>query len=1402
MRKFLKKLVCGVCALCTAAGAGIPAAAVQTEAVYLYEDFNSYAANESATKLEAENTVPYVADIAQNDKGIRVKTGIAKGKLKNIWGESADDLIIAFDIKETVERSPVDISVLDKNGAEATLLSVTASGEVKTYDGKKIGGIPFDKLASIAVHIDWREAEFDAYINGKCVLSDWYMPSTGMRAAGVQFTLGAGETLAAEVYLDNVRAYSGTNVNKKFSPSAYNEEVIDIIDVSDRMGAAVITQNDFNSLPENPEPGETTILVNNLSCLTKGNVLRRKTEGDNSYAYWEQNTANDTHIDVSYTNDVNYLVTQGDFRFVKFGSTIHLFIVRDNVSNVTNADMTAVTIDSSGAAVAGGKVSLGKLKLNKWYNIAVAWDIPNRVFTVYIDGEPAAEKVPFTSANFYKPRMSRLWIFGNFPTAMELDNYWIYEAKEPVSDLSEIEGKWVSVMSDGTREREMLSGKTAVSTANGVSFAGDKQIKLNKPEYRDGDYYMSRDDAQTLFGSLPEGFRDLEEIPIKSAAAELGLKTYEDADRYLLIFSEQSFKAEDSLMDEVATFMKMIVPSAGEMKADFEQMNVPHPRLLATSDTWESIKQQIAADPEFAAWHKKIIASADSLLNKEVDTYRWEVQENILHVARYFKEKMEKWGYAWKTTGDRKYIDAAWPEIKSICEFPDWDPVHILDTGELLYGAAIGYDWMYDAWTEEQKKTIEEATLKLGIEVVRSAYYGKLHTSQKFGHLSGGTFVSGTTNFNVVANGGMTAACMAFGDIYPEECFDGASKAIQSLMNMLPKFEPDGAWEEGPNYWNYTTDYLAKMVASLETACGTDYTILSHPGVGQTPYYAMYLDSYQGVNNFSDTAIGMKWDSPQLSCFGKYLGEKAFSYLRYAEITERGMQPTLYDMIWYDPAAKADKPTLPLDNTTRGIDLVSIREDWDRSDSLYLGAHGGQNNVYHAHYDGGTFVFDLLGERWAMDLGMDMATYVGHFMYDVYRGRAEGHNMLVFNPDMGEDFIMQSTTPLVRFESKPKGAIAVYDNTGGYSKWCSYVKRGFYVGDERRSMTVRDEFKTLKSNKPTEVYWNMQTPAEIEIDGHTAILTINGQQLKVEFASNAADFEVLAMKTEPLPGTPNPDFMARDNYNKLVVKCTSDGEPCYIEAKMSAAGEKASETGMLNMPIDDWTLPDGELVKRGASTLSGISADGKPLSNFRPNQTKYTIGVLEGATIPQITASSDNGRVEVRQAESVDEKTIITSYDTAGNFKTVYYVEYTELKIPQDVFGMTRNIVYDLQVSSTPEEANFGANMLDGDLGTRWASEGVGEYAIFDLGSVKPIDAVAFAYEWGDVRNYSLEVEVSEDGDYYVPVWSGISCGYTTDMELAELPQRYNARYVKLIGNGNTVNNWNGVREFAILTRK
>lgn len=1407
MKVHIKRLTAMLLALCMALPAVSGLAAATDDTVFFYEDFNGYAENETETSVTAENTTPYVGDVAERNRGLLVKTGLAKGKISATWSDTSDNMVLAFDLKESVERSDVTVSMLNAAGAESAVLKITAAGAVETYDGKHLSNFGLDTMNRFAICADTVHEEYSVYINGRCVLSGWYFQTSGFKPSGIRFAFGSGETLAAEVYLDNIRAYSGTNVARTFTETEYNDEVIDIIDVPETMGTAVLTNNNFDDLPAGPlaPTAAGSYAVNELGINKKNNEVDVCAENGGMYLKISKISEDDTHADVNFTNDLNYLITQTDVRFEKFGATIHLSLLRDNVSNTSQADMSVGTIGEDGTFTMTNGVAPYKFKTGRWYNFAVAYSMPTRTLTVYVDYEPVAVDVPFFNSSFYTPRLTRLWVVGNdTSTVLDIDNFRVYEAREPTQDMGVIEDTWVSVMSDGTREQALLDGKTAMCTGNGIIYANGTKELSEMPEEADGEYYVSYETAKKLFPGL-EAADTGEKIPVKQTAEALGLKVFEDTDRYLLIFSENEFKADEELLDDVCVYMKNYLPTAEELQADFNANGGDvHPRILATAEDFETIKRNIETDPEFASWHQKVIAKADTLLNKEIDTYQLSSdtggQSNILAVARSFKEKMLYLGYAWKTTGDRKYFEYAWKELESCCSFPDWCPVHPLDTGEAMFAAAVGYDWFYDVLSDEQKKFIEENTLRLGIEPIRSAYYGKLHVENRFGALSGGNFVTANTNFNQVVNGGMVLAAMAFAGVYPEECFDAASKAIQSLTYVLPMYEPDGAWEEGPNYWTYSSEYIGYLISTLVTSCGSDYAILTHPGFDITPYYAMYLDSWQGINNFSDTEPG-SFDSACFAFFGKYKNDPAISYQRYTAIKDRGCSPQVFDMLWYDADAVNEKPSLALDYHARGLDMVSIREDWDRSDSLNFGAHGGQNNVYHAHYDGGNWIFDLLGERWALDLGMDMATYVGNAMSTVYRGRAQGHNMLVFNPDTNEDFVWESNTPLVRFESAPKGAIAVYDNSEGYSKWCTGVTRGFYVGDDRRSLTVRDEFTVIESG--TEVYWNMQTAANVEIQGNKAILEQNGKLLQIEFASDTEDFEIIATPAVPFEGTLDntPSTTSDADKTRLMVKLTASGST-YIEAKLSAVGEPASESGMINKPIAEWTLPEGELVKRGDSSVSSIMVDGEPLDGFNPKVTSYTIGVLEGNPVPVVTAASDNGNVVIDQAESLDEVTTVTGYDSNGLYKTIYSIKYSELKYPEDLFGMTRNVVYKLTVSSTPEEQNFGANMLDGDLGTRWASQGAGENAVFDLGSVKDIDAIAIAYEWGDERNYSFDVEVSLDGEYYTEVFSGASCGTTEDYELIPLESRVQARYVRFIGQGNTVNTWNGVREFAILTQK
>jgi len=61
----------------------------------------------------------------------------------------------------------------------------------------------------------------------------------------------------------------------------------------------------------------------------------------------------------------------------------------------------------------------------------------------------------------------------------------------------------------------------------------------------------------------------------------------------------------------------------------------------------------------------------------------------------------------------------------------------------------------------------------------------------------------------------------------------------------------------------------------------------------------------------------------------------------------------------------------------------------------------------------------------------------------------------------------------------------------------------------------------------------------------------------------------------------------------------------------------------------------------------------------------------------------------------------------------------------------------------------------------------------------------------------------SMDGVNYTPILMNVSSSGTTEgLEIKELPQTVEARYIKYLGHGNSVNTWNNVIEFAALKKR
>ncbi|MFI7673137.1 polysaccharide lyase family 7 protein [Actinophytocola sp. NPDC049390] len=119
------------------------------------------------------------------------------------------------------------------------------------------------------------------------------------------------------------------------------------------------------------------------------------------------------------------------------------------------------------------------------------------------------------------------------------------------------------------------------------------------------------------------------------------------------------------------------------------------------------------------------------------------------------------------------------------------------------------------------------------------------------------------------------------------------------------------------------------------------------------------------------------------------------------------------------------------------------------------------------------------------------------------------------------------------------------------------------------------------------------------------------------------------------------------------------------------------------------------------------------------------------------------------------------------------------------------------RVTSSGDDGNVAANTLDHDLSTRWSDEGDGVWIRYDLGSATTVGSVALAWHKGDSREQDFEIETSVDGEDWTTVFEGTTSGTTLRSQKYDVDDT-RARYVRIVGDGNTENDWTSITETAI----
>jgi hypothetical protein len=1369
-----------------------------------------------------------VVEDGKRNKSYTVECGNVDNIIKMFLPEytASPQYVVQFDIRMQGKPTEGKITFSNASGASEDLITIDEKGRLKAKDSRIIGGINSNRMSTISIMVDTELKCLTLCCNGK---SHYYRQDMGIAIPNISeiAILTYANKQNASLFIDNIRIYDGDRYINKNTVTPYNSELIDYepedeSDLSDK----VYYKNGLNS--------ESAL---SMSKTAKRNKIEFVGEQDGGYVLLAKETTDDVFIDMTIGQTAKRVIVEADIRFKK-NMPETLFYLRDSATS-TQVNITPLTLKDDYINVQGSKKQLRK---NVWYKMSIAINLAQHTYDVYIDGEAFVKGKGITT-DFSTISTWRLYIGGNVMGSLDIDNLAVYGGSEPrnIDDAVVISKSRYS----DTAAVGLLRGKKAIQLYGSTAFLNGTKQKTNKPVIIKNDIgLVDKDTFESFFGEKvsvsdksisigskvkmtigtdritvngkeytigagPEMFDGVLYLPAREYGKYAQVKDFYDDEHGMILIGSKIDKS-DARLKQANIYMYFDRKPAEELKSQFLENTdngMKHPRLIADKTDFERLKNEVKNDPVKSEWYPKVISAADNILNASVLEYKIN-DGRLLDVSNAALSRLEYLGFAYQMTGDKKYSERGIKELEAVCAFPDWHTDHYLDTGTMASAVAIGYDWLYEAMTDEQRENIALKAQKHGLETAKLGYYASASYND--------FWCDTETNWGIICNGGIVNLALATAEYNTDDVMDTMNNALRSIEIPWYRIAPDGAWYEGTGYWSYLLTHLTLFMSSYRSVMNEPFGE-SYMGMDKYAYFQAYFQDPDGLpNNFHDADEAMSENAGQFY-MAKIYDDPSLMLYRINQMKQFNIQPCIFDLIWCKAGLDTENSSINLENAKyfRETEFVSMREDWNKEDSAWLSFHGGYSNTAHDHIDVGTFVYNIGGIRWAIDPGREMLSYstynpaveAGYDPKLYYRRKGEGHNIVVINPNNSFEHDLSAFAQVYKPVSGAGGSYSKIDLSTAYAANVNSYTRGYLMTDNQRTLTVRDEIN-LKDNSV--MHWFMHTKGEIRIvDNNTAIIYQDGKQLKMQFITNASDVKLTAMNAEGLETSPKFQNTENKGMSKIDYQLKNSGVTT-ITVKLSMIGEEGSKTGVSDVNIADWdllinTAKETEAYEYGTKQLTGIYADGEMINGFAPDKYKYSVSRDINGKSPEISVNdSDNASIETYTKFNGSEVLVITVSDEKGN-DTSYTVEIKEFDSTDISAVYNRHKLTAIAVSSEQIEEginNVMSNSCDNDYETRWSANGIDEWCIYDLGEQKTIDAVAAALWMGNQRQFSFDVEVSDDGKNFTKVQSVVTDGRTEDAVVYKLEKSVKARYIKYAGHGSTANEWNNVIEFMALQNK
>ncbi len=521
------------------------------------------------------------------------------------------------------------------------------------------------------------------------------------------------------------------------------------------------------------------------------------------------------------------------------------------------------------------------------------------------------------------------------------------------------------------------------------------------------------------------------------------------------------------------------------------RLRTGHPRLLLLDSELDHIRQAVRENPVARKLQADLEKECDRLLS--VPPVEYKITGGRLQTqTRRAIDRITTLSLLFRLTGRDAWLRRAVMEMNAASNFRDWNPSRFVDTAEMTHAFAIGYDWLYNSLSDDERGWIREALLAKGIDQALPFYRQRSWWTRDRFH------------WNVVCNSAIGMAALAVADEAREKSVEVLYAMSESTPYGLNSFGSDGSWPEGPFYGTYATRYACLLLASLDTALGGDMVPAGMRGIEKSGRLrAFTLGPANRLFNYADTPEE-PMSAPEMFLLARRFNIPALAWSETRLLDKMRADPL--HLAWFERESRGPQNSnWPLDAVFSTAGLATFRSSWDEPTALFLAVKGGDNKLPHGHLDLGSFVLDAGGVRWASDLGPDEYTVTNLPRNSFFRVKTEAHNTIVVE---GENQEPRGEARMGRLETLPDLSFVQVELAKTSPRLRRWTRR---IGVAQRQAVVMED--SIRSDQPVDAIWGMMTDAEVVTNGSTATLRKNGWTLAAEIRSpRHAVFDVTSVR--------------------------------------------------------------------------------------------------------------------------------------------------------------------------------------------------------------------------------------------------------------------------------------------------